>query len=61
MPNSLLLSVAKDFILGDTKPMETLTLPVEGSWENATYEGSGSVLDINVEQNREALAKFLED
>ncbi|WP_257963566.1 hypothetical protein [Carnobacterium maltaromaticum] len=41
--------------------METLTLPVEGSWENATYEGSGSVLDINVEQNREALAKFLED
>ena len=61
LPNSLLLSVAKDFILGDTKHMETLTLPVEGSWENATYEGSGSVLDINVEQNREALAKFLED
>ncbi|MGX7418705.1 LCP family protein [Carnobacterium gallinarum] len=61
LPSNFIFSVSKDFILGDAKKMETLTLPVEGSWENANYDGSGAVLDINLEQNATALNEFLKD
>ncbi|TFJ42933.1 transcriptional regulator [Carnobacterium divergens] len=61
LPSSLLLSAGTDFVLGKTKPIETLTLPVEGSWENGYYEHAGSVLEINTAKNKTELNKFLED
>lgn len=61
LPSSFILSVGKDFILGDTKEMQTLTLPVDGSWQNGYYDGSGAVLEINTEENATALNKFLND
>ncbi len=39
--------------------LERLTVPVEGSYSYANYAHAGSVLAIDVEQNRNALSEFL--
>lgn len=39
--------------------MERLTVPVEGSYSYGSYAHAGSVLDIDVEQNKQALSEFL--
>lgn len=39
--------------------LERLTVPIEGSYSYANYAHAGSVLAINVEQNRKALSEFL--
>ncbi len=39
--------------------LERMTIPVEGSYSYANYPQAGSVLDINVEENRAALSEFL--
>lgn len=43
---------------GDVK-IEKLTIPVENSYTFANVPGSGSVIQINLEQNIQALDKFL--
>lgn len=39
--------------------LERLTLPVEGSYSYGSYSHAGSVLDIDVEGNKQALSEFL--
>ena len=39
--------------------MESLTIPVEGSYVYADYEHAGNVLDIDFEENIRALHEFL--
>ncbi len=39
--------------------IETMTIPVEGSYSFNSYRHAGSVIEINVERNREAIAEFL--
>lgn len=51
----MLLGAVKD---GDVK-IEKLTIPVENSYTFANVPGSGSVIQINLEQNIQALDKFL--
>jgi polyisoprenyl-teichoic acid--peptidoglycan teichoic acid transferase len=55
------IGLAKEFILNPVSNIETMRLPVDGSFENARYEDAGAVLDIDVEENREALKAFLND
>lgn len=39
--------------------VETMTIPVEGSYSFTSYQHAGSVIEINVEKNKEAIASFL--
>ncbi|MEI2663340.1 LCP family protein [Rossellomorea sp. LJF3] len=53
------ISIAKDILLSNSSDMDKLTLPVEGSYTNASYSGVGSVLEIDFEENIQALKDFL--
>lgn len=39
--------------------LETMTVPVEGSYSFANYSHAGSVIDLNLERNRSAIQSFL--
>ncbi|MGG3916182.1 LCP family protein [Rossellomorea vietnamensis] len=53
------ISIAKDILLSNTSDMDKLTLPVKGSYTNGSYSGVGSVLEIDFEENIQALKDFL--
>ncbi|UXH44907.1 LCP family protein [Rossellomorea vietnamensis] len=53
------ISIAKDILLSNSSDMDKLTLPVEGSYTNGSYSGVGSVLEIDFEENIQALKDFL--
>ena len=58
--NRLLLSIGKDMLIGGkSQSMETLRIPIENSFVDKTVTGVGAVLDIDIEQNKEALQQFL--
>ncbi|QNG59164.1 LCP family protein [Bacillus sp. PAMC26568] len=50
--------IAKD-IISNKSDLKTMRVPVDGSFENARYNGSGAVLDLNIEENREAIKSFM--
>jgi len=52
------LSFVLPLVKGNIK-MDRLTIPVEHSYNYGYYPQAGSVLDINVQQNKQALDKFL--
>ncbi|WRP04783.1 LCP family protein [Rossellomorea aquimaris] len=54
------ISIAKDILLSNSSDMDKLTIPVEGSYGFGSYSGVGSVLDINFEENIQALKDFLD-
>lgn len=39
--------------------IEKLTIPIEHSYQFSSYEGVGSVIEIDVEQNKKALSEFI--
>lgn len=39
--------------------VETMTIPIEGSYSFNSYRHAGSVIEINLEKNREAISTFL--
>jgi polyisoprenyl-teichoic acid--peptidoglycan teichoic acid transferase len=53
------IGLAKEFILNPVKNIETMRLPVDNSYTNARYEAAGAVLEVDFEQNKEALKAFL--
>jgi len=53
------ISIAKDILLSNSSDMDKLTIPVEGSYGFGSYSGVGSVLEINFEENIQALKDFL--
>ncbi|TWT07789.1 LytR family transcriptional regulator [Planococcus sp. CPCC 101016] len=59
MPLSDQVKLATQLATGGSSEVERLTLPVEGSYSYGSYSHAGSVLDINVEQNRQALSEYL--
>ncbi len=57
--NRTLLTIGKGLLVGDkSKDIESLRIPVEGSYKNKRVN-VGAVLDIDIAQNREALKAFL--
>jgi polyisoprenyl-teichoic acid--peptidoglycan teichoic acid transferase len=56
-----LLAVVKDFFLHPPADIETLTIPVEQSYTMESYEHAGSVLEIDFEENKQAIEQFLND
>ncbi len=53
------VSLAKDFILNPVDEIESITIPIEGSYSNERYEDAGLVLDIEYEENIAAIKAFL--
>ncbi|MFZ7945275.1 MULTISPECIES: LCP family protein [Bacillaceae] len=53
------LFMAKDFLSDNRGTIETLRIPIENSFTEPRIKGEGSVLDIDVEKNKEALHQFI--
>ncbi|WP_263297642.1 LCP family protein [Neobacillus bataviensis] len=59
--SSTLLSMGKDLFTKKGRNIETLRIPEEGSFQNKTIDGLGEVLDVDFQQNKETLNKFIEE
>lgn len=53
-----ILYIGKDFISKDSRNVETLRIPVDGTFENQRINGA-AVLAINLEENKAAIHEFL--
>ncbi|WP_086312001.1 hypothetical protein A5821_003247 [Enterococcus sp. 7F3_DIV0205] len=61
VPTSLLIDLAKDFLSGKVKPLKSLSVPVEGSWNFNDYTESGSVIELDEQKNAQAIQDFMKD
>ncbi|MBO0471772.1 LCP family protein [Enterococcus sp. DIV0242_7C1] len=61
VPTSLFIDLAKDFLTGKVKPLESLSVPIEGSWNFNDDTPSGSVIELDAPKNADAIQKFLKD
>lgn len=52
-----ILALATNFLM-DKKDIETIRIPIDGSFENKSYRHAGSVLEMDREQNKQALQDF---
>ncbi|MBU8877405.1 LCP family protein [Bacillus sp. FJAT-29790] len=59
MDTTDILYIGKDLISKNSRDIETLRIPVDGSYENQRISGAGAVLAINLEQNKQAIHDFL--
>ncbi|MPQ25566.1 LCP family protein [Bacillus paralicheniformis] len=59
IPNGVIFSLGKDFLLGSVKETKSFRLPVDGSFTNKDDPKYGAVLDLDLEQNKEELKRFL--
>ncbi|MEG9297848.1 LCP family protein [Mangrovibacillus sp. Mu-81] len=53
------ISLVKDVLLSNSDEIDKLTIPVEGSYGFGRYEGVGSVIELDYEENIQALKDFL--
>ncbi|MFD1928302.1 LCP family protein [Sporosarcina siberiensis] len=54
------ISRAVSLLMKKGAKLETMTIPVEGSYSFNTYKHAGSVLELNIEENKQAINTFLE-
>ncbi|WP_409275875.1 LCP family protein [Neobacillus sp. SCS-31] len=54
-----LLTIGKDILTNESGKIQTLRIPEDGTFSNERHEGIGEVLEIDLEQNKAALNKFL--
>ncbi|WP_449623170.1 LCP family protein [Robertmurraya sp. Marseille-Q9965] len=55
-----IMGLLKDFIINSPDDIETLRIPIDNSYTDASYEHAGAVLEIDKEKNIEALDEFLD-
>lgn len=53
------IALGVSFLMDPVTDIETLRVPITDSFENKTYEHAGSVLQLDFEENSEALKQFL--
>lgn len=53
------VKLATDLAMGGTDEVERLTIPVENSYTDGRYQHAGAVLEVDLEQNRQAISDFL--
>lgn len=58
--SSTLLTIGTDILTKNSSEIETLRIPEDGSFENITHEELGAVLEVDFQQNKEALNTFLD-
>jgi polyisoprenyl-teichoic acid--peptidoglycan teichoic acid transferase len=56
---STLLTIGKDVLTNKSGEIDTMRIPEDGSYQNKRYEEIGEVLEVDLQQNKEALNKFL--
>ncbi|QED47168.1 LCP family protein [Cytobacillus dafuensis] len=54
-----ILYIGKDFISQNNVNIDTLRIPIDGSYSNQRVNGAGSVLAIDLEKNKQAIHEFL--
>ncbi|MEK5390766.1 LCP family protein [Margalitia sp. FSL K6-0131] len=54
-----LLSLGKDLLTSKSSKIQTMRIPVNGSFTNERYDHLGEVLSIDLAQNKKALDEFL--
>ncbi|MCM3709671.1 LCP family protein [Sporosarcina luteola] len=54
------ISKAFTLLVKGKADLETMTIPVEGTYRFNSYAHAGSVIELDVEKNKEALAAFLD-
>ncbi|PKR85059.1 transcriptional regulator [Heyndrickxia camelliae] len=54
-----LFTLGKDLLTNKSSKVQTLRIPVNGSYTNETYDNVGAVLNIDLAQNKHALDEFL--
>lgn len=59
MPLTDQVKLATQLAIGGSGDVERLTVPVKDSYRYGNYPQAGSVLDIDIEQNKQALSDFL--
>lgn len=57
--NKTILTIGKGLLKDGSDGMEAMRVPMEGTYEDKRVEGSGQVLSINFEDNKEAIRDFL--
>jgi LCP family protein required for cell wall assembly len=60
MDSGDMLYIGKDFLTKKNRSIDTLTIPVDGSWEDARI-GGAAVLSIDLEKNKAAIHDFLSE
>lgn len=53
------LSKAFTLLMNGKVDFETMTIPVEGSYDFTSYSHAGSVIELDIDTNKEALNRFL--
>ncbi|NYF24704.1 LCP family protein [Sporosarcina sp. JAI121] len=53
------ISKAISLLMNKGAEIETMTVPVEGSFSFNSYSHAGSVIELDITQNKEAISKFL--
>jgi len=56
-----MMGVLKDLILNTPEDIQTLRIPLDNSFVDSSYPHAGAVLEIDMEQNKQALDAFLND
>lgn len=59
IPTSFMVKNGPSLLLNASEGIDRLTVPVENSWSYADYDYAGSVLQIDFEQNQQAIERFL--
>lgn len=54
-----ILYIGKDFISAKNREIETLRIPIDGSYHDERISGVGSVLALDFEKNKQAIHDFL--
>jgi LCP family protein required for cell wall assembly len=54
------ISKAFTLLMNGKADLETMTIPVEGTYRFNSYSHAGSVIELDIERNKEELASFLE-
>lgn len=58
IPVTFYASTGLSYLSGFAKPLEKLTIPVDGTWSNGYYDHAGSVLEIDESANSSAIQAF---
>jgi LCP family protein required for cell wall assembly len=59
MDISTLVTIGKDIVKKESGDLKTLRIPEDGTFQNKRYEDLGEVLEVDFQQNKEALKSFL--
>jgi anionic cell wall polymer biosynthesis LytR-Cps2A-Psr (LCP) family protein len=61
MPDSALVQSGLNFGIRGDKNVDSITLPIKGTYQDIQSPTDGSALEIDKEKNKEAVKKFLDE